>query len=226
VGQDTLTDAARIVSLHPEPDGQTVAVLFADSIRGVMAGLGIHRERAGPTQLLWPDSVTRLWWSGDHTLSFTTLTGEGVYVVVDVHDQSAEAVQQLGQTPPPTVDDTTDRVLLGRAQVYVDSIRTQPTGVSQGGAMTYTVTTYLADPTGRFGAFRATAGDTLGRELNPTWYVTHVESGEVVLIDEIVGLASELPRDAAGWTDDGRFVYAKGSVLHEVSLETGPSHSP
>lgn len=219
VGQDTLSESVRVIGLEPEPSGESVAVLFADSGRRISAGLALAGDRSGPAPLLWPDSVTRAWWSGDHRLSFTTSTGDGVYVVVDVHDPAAAAVHRLEQVPAEAPD-STDPVLLGRAQGYIDSIRVQPTGVTTRGSMTYTVGELLVDPSGRLGAFRSFARDTVGRELNPAWYVMHLPSGTVALIDEIIGEASELPRAAGGWTADGRFIFAKGEFIQEASVRS------
>src|SRR3989337_1969 len=81
IGGDTLSEAARFLPLPPEADGDAIVFTFADSARGVTSGLGIIDRRLSSAQLLWPDSVTRAWWIGPHSLAFATRTGSGVRVV-------------------------------------------------------------------------------------------------------------------------------------------------
>lgn len=223
IGPDTLSEWARILRVHPEPDGDAVAVLFADSARGISAGLALEDERTASIRLVWPDSVDQVWWSDEHELSFTSATGDGVYAVVDVHGDSLVTLQRI-TVVPPSRGESVDRALLGRAQRFVDSVRVQPTGIPQHSAMTYTVTALIPDPSGRLAAFYVAARDTLGRELNPSWYATHLRADATTLIDEIVGLASDLPRSAAGWTSEGDFIFAKGATLHEARVEVRPAH--
>src|SRR5688572_8897233 len=83
VGSDTLSDSTRILEIHPEQDGDALVILFADPGRRVSAGLAIVDRKMEAPQLLWPDSVTSVWWSGPHMLAFTTTTGAGIRLVVD-----------------------------------------------------------------------------------------------------------------------------------------------
>src|SRR5687767_15231459 len=79
VGIDTLSDSAWIHRLQPEPDGGSVAFLFADPMKGVSRGLGLVETSGTPgPHLVWPDSVNSFWWSGAHQLSFNAGTGQGV----------------------------------------------------------------------------------------------------------------------------------------------------
>jgi hypothetical protein len=73
-------------------------------------------------------------------------------------------------------------------------------------------------PGGRFGAFYAMATDSAGRRTNPSWYALEVETGAVGRIDEIVGPVGEMPERAAGWTADGRFLYAKRQTIWEARV--------
>ena len=225
IGDDSLLHTVRITALFPEPDGEAIPVLFADTGRDVSAGLAIIDARSDAPQLLWPDSVTRVWWSGDHALTFTTETGRGAYLVVDVH---AAAVDSLAIASPPdeAPPDSTESVSLGRAQRYIDSLQAQPTGVAEPGTLQYTVTRWIPDPTRTFAAFHATARDSTGREVNPSWYITDLGTGAIERVDQVVGAAEELPANGGGWTNDHRFLFAKGATVHEVRIGRGPRASP
>ena len=217
VGDDSLLQSVRITALFPEPDGEAIPVLFADTGRRVTAGLAILDKRANTPQLLWPDSVTRVWWSGDHTLTFTTATGRGAYVIVDVHAASIDSLAIAPPTPAP-VPDSVASVNVGRAQRYIDSVRTQPAGVAERGSLAYTVTHWIADPEQGHAAFHVTARDSAGRAVNPAWYITDLRTGAVMLVDEVLGAAEELPAAAGGWTRDRRFIFAKGRSVYEVRV--------
>ena len=47
IGGDTLSEAARFLSLLPEADGDAIVFTFGDSARGVTSGLGIIDRRTG-----------------------------------------------------------------------------------------------------------------------------------------------------------------------------------
>ena len=222
VGDDSLLHAVRITALFPEPDGEAIPMLFGDTGRNVSAGLAIVDARGESPQLLWPDSVTDVWWSGDHELTFTTATGRGAYVIVDVHEAAVDSLA-IATRPPGPRPDTTDAARRGRAQRHIDSLRAQPAGRSESGRLSYTVTRWIADPSRAFAAFHATARDSSGRLVNPAWYITDIGSGAVTLVDEIVGPAEEMPSDAGGWTEDQRFVYAKGANVHEAQVRRSSS---
>lgn len=217
VGDDSLLHTVRITALFPEPDGEAIPMLFADTGRNVSAALAIVDARGESPQLLWPDSVTDVWWSGDHELTFTTATGRGAYVIVDVHEAAVDSLA-IATRPPRPPPDTTDVVRRGRAQRHIDSLRAQPTGTIEPGRLSYTVTRWIADPSRAFAAFHVTARDSSGRQVNPAWYITDLISGAVTLVDEIVGPAGEMPSDAGGWTEDHRFLYTKGASVHEAQV--------
>src|SRR5687768_9411284 len=136
VGSDTLSDSARITKVLPEPDGDGVVAQFADPARRVTAGLAIVDRRMANPQLLWPDSVTGVWWTGSHMLAFTTTTGHGIRLVVDVHAATLEIADTADtrlSTPPrsPTVDSSVAQ----RARAYVDSIHLQPVSSAPGATL-------------------------------------------------------------------------------------------
>ena len=221
IGDDSLLRTVRITALFPEPDGEAIPVLFADTGRGVTAGLAIVDARADAPQLLWPDSVTRVWWSGDHSLTFTTATGRGAYVIVDVHEATVDSMAIATSSPAPEAD-SAPSVVLGRAQRYIDSLQGQLAGVSDAGALRYTVTRWLPDPSRTFAAFHASARDSTGRQVNPAWYVTEIATGAVTEVDQVIGSTEEMPAGAGGWTNDHRFLYAKGAGVHEVRVIRAP----
>ncbi|HKG92479.1 MAG TPA: hypothetical protein VKA84_11325 [Gemmatimonadaceae bacterium] len=225
VGRDTLSDSAYIVRLVPEPDGDAVAFVFADPERRIHAGLGIAQHDSASAQLLWPDSVTTVWWGGPHAISFSTETGRGAYVVVDVHAKEAKVAppDSARQTPPTRADTATAIATAAahdaaerRAIAFLDSLHVQPTGRPQGGAaLRYEVRSVLMARGGRFGAFYASATDSAGRRVNPAWFIIDPRSGAVAQVDEVVGPASELPERAGGWTET-TFVFAKRLGLYET----------
>jgi hypothetical protein len=221
VASDTLTDSAVVIGVFPEADGDAVPFTFADPARAISAGLAIARRDSAPPALLWPDSVTAVWWSGPHALAFTTASGRGVHAVVDVHSANATVTDDTVQRPPrpvgaPARDDPT----FVRAVKYVDSVHVQPAGQPQGSSLRYEVTSLRVAPDGRLGAFYVIAADSAGRRSNPTWYALDVQTGAVRVIDEIVGPATEMPESAAGWTADGRFLYAKRATIWEAAVRS------
>ena len=230
VASDTLSDSASIVGVFPEADGDAIAFTFADPVRGISSGLAIAgRDSAGPA-LLWPDSVTGVWWSGPHALAFTAARRQGVHAVVDVHSAKATVADDTVQRPPraaaaPGRDDPA----FVRAVKYVDSLHVQPAGQPQGSSLRYEVTSLRVAPDGRLGAFHVIATDSAGRRSNPAWYALDVQTGAVQPIDEIVGPLSEMPERAAGWTGDGRFLYAKRATIWEAtvrSVASRPAQQP
>src|SRR5688500_8218266 len=122
VGSDTLSDSARVLRVLPEPDGTSIPFTFADPATRVSAALAITGGAADGTQLLWPDSVVSLWWSGPHQLTFATRTGAGARVVVDVHAAKLTIIEQRRVTPPPPADTAVPAEVRARAQSYVDSL--------------------------------------------------------------------------------------------------------
>ena len=214
LGADTLSDAARITRLAPEPDGRTVAVLFADSASGITAGLGLAELGEDRMQLLWPDSVTNVWWSGPHALAFTTRTGRGVRAVVDVHAESLTVLERLGDSvsvPPVATGDDPD--VRARATTYVDSLHAQVGGRPTRGELTYSAGRLVPEPGGELVAVYVIASTADGRRSNPAWLLLDRRTGQVTRIDEVVGAESQMPADAAGWADAGDFVYAKGLTI-------------
>lgn len=216
IGADTLSAAARVVELHPEADGQAVMFIFSDSVRGVRAGLALTDRRGARTQLLWPDSVTAAWWPRPHDVAFTTETGAGARLVVDVHAESLRTVD-LGadsNMTRPARADSADATIRARATAWLDSARVQPGGQPQGTSLRYQVTAVLPDPTGALAAFHVTASDPgSAKRSNPAWYLLDRASGAVSPVAEVVGAAEELPASAAGWTGDGVFVFARGMEI-------------
>ena len=217
IGDDSLLRTVRITALFPEPDGEAIPALFADTARGVTAGLAIIDAQSDAPQLLWPDSVTRVWWSGDHALTFTTSTGRGAYVIVDVHDATVDSLAIDAPVPAPPTN-TAEPASLGRAQRYIDSLHAQPGGRTGSGVLEYTVTRWIPDPTNTLAAFHATARDSTGQRVNPAWYIADTAAGVITQVDQVIGGEEEMPAAAAGWTDDLRFLYAKGPQVHEVRI--------
>lgn len=219
IGQDTLSDSAHVVGVFPESDGDAVAFTFADPVRGISTGLALTRRGAPTPGLVWPDSVTAVWWSAPHALAFTTASGRGVQAVVDVRDASAVvAVDSALRAPAPPASTNPRDPTRARATAYIDSLRVQPGGQPQGSALRYEVATLRVAPDGRLGAFYTVAFDSAGRRANPAWYAIDVETGAVALVDEIVGPVGEMPESAGGWTADGRFVYAKRQTIWEAEV--------
>lgn len=220
VGSDTLSEAARFLSLLPEPDGEAIVFTFADSIRGVTSGLGIVDRQSVSPQLLWPDSVTRIWWAGPHSVAFATQTGDGVRVVVDVHDRELEVATSgadTGLAARPRMEGDTIEAR-ARATRYLDSLRLQPGGQVERSQLRYQVVSLRPAPERAMGAFYAAASDSTGNRSNPAWYFIHYRSGQVLPIDEVTGPLSELPEHLGAWAENGRFVYVKGRHVHEARV--------
>lgn len=221
IGSDTLSEAARFLSLLPEADGEAIVFTFSDSVRGVTSGLGIVDRQSPSPQLLWPDSVTRAWWVGPHSVAFATHTGDGVRVVVDVHAGELEVATRGADsgttgTPVTTAGDTVEA--RARATRYVDSLRLQPAGRAERSQLHYQVTTLRPAPRRAWAAFYVVARDSSGSRSNPGWYFLDYQSGQVLPIDEVTGPVTELPETTAAWSEDGRFVYVKGRQIHEARI--------
>jgi hypothetical protein len=229
VGRDMLSDTATILGVYPEPDGDAVAFTFADPHRRVTAGLALTQRRDSAAALLWPDSVRAVWWSAPHAIAFTTASGTGVHVVVDVHAESASVTLDTAARPPaaavtvgaapPALDGRDPTVV--RAAAYIDSLRVQPAGRPQGSVLRYQVAAMRVAPDGRLGAFYVIATDSANRRFNPAWYAIDVESGSVTPIDEIVGPVASMPGTAAGWAAGARFFYTKEKALWEADVKRG-----
>jgi len=219
VGADTLSDSAYVTGVYPEADGEAVAFTFADPRRRVSAGLALAQRKAPAPALLWPDSVATVWWSAPHAVSFTTRSGTGVHVVVDVHaERAAVTDDSAARAPAAGAKARPSDPARARATAYIDSVHVQPAGRPQGSALRYTVTDTRTSPDGRLTAFYAVATDSAGRQTNPAWYAMNADGGGVTPIDEVVGPLGEMPETAAGWTADGRFVYAKRQTLWEATV--------
>ncbi len=222
VGADTLSDSARVIGIHPEQDGDALVATFADPNRRVSSGLAIVDRRMAAPQLLWPDSVTAVWWTGPHTLAFTTTTGTGVRLVVDVHAaQLRVADTNVTNLMRPAGEPAIDSAMMRRARSYTDSVRGQVGGNPQSSALTYSVTRLVQSRDGRFGAFHAVARDDSGQLTNPAWYAIDRESGAVAAIDQVTGPAAEMPETAGEWSQSGSFFYAKGRAIWEAELSRG-----
>ena len=214
IGIDTLSDSASIHRVLPEPDGSSIAFLFADAAKGITRGLGvIQASGALGAQLAWPDSVISFWWSGPHQLSFTAGTGHGVRVVVDAHASQLQALEVTGaeahQLPPAVKLDSATRAVFARAQAFIDSIRVQPEGTPQRSTLRYEVDTIRLAPSDTFAAMHVLARDLQGTKVNPTWYMAHLPSGHMRAVDSLTGQSRGLPSTAGEWGADGRFYYAK-----------------
>ena len=217
IGETTLSDSARIVRVVPEPDGDAVAFIFTDPAHQVQAGLAIHDARMETAQLLWPDLVTDVWWTDDHTVAFTTETGAGVRVVVNVHEAALQAVEAgaIARPQQDVVPSASDDELRALAQRRIDSLQIQR-GEPAGPGLTHTVVHLVKSPTDSVSAFYVITRDADSRGFNPAWWVLDNESGAIGEIDSVTGREEELPRTAAGWTREGRFVYAKGAGIYEA----------
>lgn len=214
VGIDTLSDSTRIHHLEPEPDGRSIAFLFSDPAKGITQGLGVIQISGGQApQLVWPDSVVSVWWSGPHQLSFTAGTGRGVRVVIDAHAAQLEALEVAGAERPHTLaqppDTQPNAGALSRAQAFIDSIRVQPEGTPQGSALQYRADSILIAPGDTLAAVHVSASDVQGTRVNPAWYLTHLPSGHVQPVDSLIGRSSGLSASAGRWGADGSFYYAK-----------------
>ena len=219
VGADTLSDSARIIRIIPEQDGDGVIALFTDPARRVSSGLAIVDRRMSHPQLLWPDSVTSVWWTGPHMLAFTTTTGQGIRLVVDVHAATlkiADTTSRGVQSPP--VAAVADSSVIGRSRAFIDSIHMQPAGVPQGSALTYSVTRVVPSPDGRLAAFHAAARDPAGTVTNPGWFILDRASRVVSPVEQVTGLLSELPAEAGEWAGNSSFLYAKGRAVWDAEV--------
>ena len=223
IGVDTVSDSAWISQIKPEPDGGSVAFVFADPAKGATRALGIVQISGTQTShLIWPDSVTSVWWSGPHELRFTAGTGQGIYAVVDAHAATLEAlaITDSARTPPrpaPSADRAQAQAL-SRAQSFVDSIRVQPEGTPQRSALRYRADTVIVATGDTLAAAHVSAG-TEGNSANPAWYVVHIESGAVQPIDSLVGSSAGLPRSAGSWDNSGRFYYAKERSIWRARVD-------
>jgi hypothetical protein len=224
VGIDTLSDSAWIHRIQPEPDGGSVAFLFADPVKGISRGLGLV-ESSGTlgAQLAWPDSVNTFWWSGTHQLSFTAGTGQGVRVVVDAHAARLEALHAMGSqsgAPAPAQPQNPNAAALSRAQAFIDSIRVQPGGTPQGSTLRYRADSVLLAPGDTFAAVHVLANDGRGGTVNPTWYIAHLPSGHIQPVDSLTGYSTGLPSSAGQWGADGAFYYAKERSVWRTTPKT------
>ena len=214
LANDTLSESARVLRLVPEPDGRTVAVVFADSIRGVSAGLALNELGVDRMQLLWPDSVTNVWWPSPHAVAFTTRTGRGVRAVVDVHAESLTVLERLADSiSVPAVAPAEDSEVRARATTYVDSVFAQAEGRATRGELTYGVARLLPQPDGDLVAVYVIASAADGRRSNPSWYLLDRRTDQVTRIDAVVGPEAQLPADGGGWSEGGDFLYVKGLTI-------------
>jgi hypothetical protein len=223
VDAHTLDDAAHITSLVPEGDGDGVAFTFTDPERGIGNGLGFIDRRHGRAQLVWPDSVTNVWWPAPHRLAFTSSPGQGVHVVVDVHADTLMVIADTAPAPPRRQAVTTvaqvDSAYRARAQEYIDSVRLQLSGQPQRGALRYVVTHLLVAPSDSVAAFYVVATDAAGTRFNPYWYVLDIPSGQARPVDSLTARAESMPVQAASWADStDRFLYAKDKALYEARV--------
>lgn len=214
IDADTLSDSVRILTVSPEPDGGSVAFLFADPARQITSGLALAQvSGAQQVQLVWPDSVTHMWWSKPHELSFASGTGQGVRVVIDAHAAQLAAIQggisvrDTANTRPTKTE--LARRSLSRAQAFVDSIRVQPEGAPHRSTLRYSADTILLAPGDSLAAVHVMAVGPQGRQANPTWYLMYVPNGDMYPLDSLVGAPSGLMAGTGRWGGDGAFYYAK-----------------
>ena len=214
IDADTLSDSVRILAVSPEPDGGSVAFLFADPARQITRGLALAQASgAQQVQLIWPDSVSHMWWSKPHELSFASGTGQGVRVVIDAHAAQLQAIQGSASvrdtvsTSPANADLITRS--LSRAQAFVDSVRVQPAGAPHRSTLRYSADTILIGPGDSLAAVHVMALGPEGRQANPTWYLMYVPNGDMHPLDSLVGAPSGLIAQAGRWGADGAFYYAK-----------------
>jgi hypothetical protein len=219
VGSDSLSDSAFIVRLVPEPDGRSVAVIFADPALGISSGLALLEPELPRVRLVWPDSVGALWWPGEHRLAFQSRTGTpGVRAVVDVHADTLERLETTTDSVPAAATEfPMQSEARARANAYIDSVRGQPAGVPQDGQLRYTVTTLTPATADSVVAFYVTARGGGDDAFNPTWYLLHMPSGRVAPVDSVTGPAGALTADAAAWSGE-RFIYARGDALYSARV--------
>ena len=221
VGADTLSDSAQILRILPEQDGDGVIALFADPARRVSSGLGIIDTMMAHPQLLWPDSVSNVWWTSPHVLAFTTTTGRGIRLVVDVHAATVKiadtADTRIGSPPTAIVADSS---VTKRARAYTDSVHLQQSaGAPRSSALIYSVTRVVPSPDGSMAAFHSAARDTSGVLTNPAWFILDRSSGAVAPMDQITGPVTELPKEAGEWGGNASFFYAKGKAVWEAEIQ-------
>lgn len=214
VGIDTLGDSASFQRVYPEPDGSSVAFIFADPSKGITGGLGLIQTSGSlVAQLVWPDSVISLWWSRPHQLSFTAGTGQGVHVVIDAHASQLQALEVAGEqarsTPNAPRPDTASSAALSRAQQFIDSVRVQPEGKPQQSALRYEVDSILIAPGDSFAAVHVLARDVGGTRVNPAWYLAHLPTGHFHALDSLTGRSRGLPAAGGKWGEDGMFYYVR-----------------
>jgi hypothetical protein len=220
VGADTLSDSSRITRILPEPDGDGVVVQFADPARRVSSGLAIIDRKMAQPQLLWPDSVMAVWWTGPHMLAFTTTTGSGIRLIVDVHAATVSIADttRTGISKPPEAG-TVDRSVTERATAYIDSLHLQPSGIAQTSSLKYSLTRVVLSPDGTMAAFHSAARDPSGGLTNPAWFVLDRTSGTVAPLDRITGAGPELHADAGEWSGNRSFLYAKSGSVWEAEIQ-------
>jgi hypothetical protein len=213
IGIDTVSDSASISQIKPEPDGKSIAFVFADPAKGATRALGIVQTSGSQnSQLVWPDSVTSVWWSGPHEMRFTAGTGQGVYAIVDAHAAALEALATSDSVRmPPRPLSSGGQALskaLTRVQAFIDSVRVQPEGTPQRSVLRYRADTVIVGVGDTLAAAHVSA-DAEGGAVNPAWYLVHIQSGSIQPIDSLVGRSTGLPRSAGGWDSGGVFYYAK-----------------
>lgn len=218
IDADTLSDSVRILAVSPEPDGGSVAFLFADPTRQVTRGLALAQASgAQRVRLVWPDSVSSMWWSKPHELSFTSGTGQGVRVVINAHAAQLEAIEGGGplrdtvNTSPANAE--LIRRSLSRAQAFVDSVRVQPQGAPHRSTLRYSADRILLAPGDSLAAVHVTATGPEGRQVNPTWYLMYIPNGDMQPLDSLVGAPWGLTAEAGRWGGDGAFYYAKDQSI-------------
>lgn len=224
-GHDTLSSQARILTIVPASTGDDVAFTFTDPARGIGTGLGIIGHDDTSPQLLWPDSVTDVWWTGARSLAFTSQTGDGARMIVDVRAESltVSAVGKTAGSGRPAGTDTADAAtaaMRSRARAFVDSLHPVPPGTRQP-ALRWSVASLTPAPGGRAAAFYVVATDSTGQRTNPSWYVLDGvgAAGRITSIDSITGAVDNLPANAAAWGGPNRFYYARGLTLWEAHLK-------
>ena len=219
MGQDSLSDSAYVVRLVPEPDGRSLAVVFADPALGISTGLALLETALRRVRLVWPDSVGAVWWVDDHHLAFQSRSGgTGVRAVVDVHADTLEHIESAADTVPAgAAEFARESEARARATAYIDSVRRQPDGVPQEGTLRYTVRAIAPAEVDSVVAFYVTARGAEGDAFNPTWYLLHLPSGRVAPIDSVTGPSGALTADAAAWSGD-LFIYARGEVLYAARV--------
>ena len=222
IGPDTLSDSARILELHPEPDEGSIAFRFADPVKRITSALGIVQASGNrQAQLVWPDSVLSVWWGNPHELGFIAGTGTGVRVVVDVHATQLEAIEASEAKPGlgtalQTPASRSAAAAVKRAQAFIDSVRVQPEGTPQRSALHYEADTAAIAPDTALAAVHVSARDQQGARSNPSWYMVHIPSGHVRPVDSLTGSSPGLSAIGGKWSNKGVFYYAKERSILRV----------